>query len=155
LTHHAVKQYCAEKVLGKGKGKYYRYLILGDDSLDTNKDVHNKYIDVMKRLGMSISLSKCTQSEQGSTEFAKRLFLNKVEVTGLPMTLLEEVLAKPEQFIELVRIARERGYSDVCITPGLSHLLTKHRNGKLVADLLSLPETVSGMRPIMDVKPGS
>lgn len=129
--------------------------MLGDDSLDTNVEVHNMYLDVMTRLGVSTSLSKCTRSEFGSAEFAKRLFLNKVEVTGLPMTLLEEVQTKPEQFLELVRIAREREYDDNYLAPGLSILLKTHRSGALVADILSLPETTSGMRPIMSVKPDS
>jgi hypothetical protein len=157
ITHHAVKQYCAEQVFGNKSNKYkkYKYLMLGDDSLDSNKEVYFKYLDVMTRLGVSTSLSKCTQSEDSSAEFAKRLFLNETEVTGLPITLLEEIRTKPEQFLELIRIARERGYADEYLAPGVDCLLVNHRNGKLIADILSLPEPTSGIHPLLDAKPDS
>lgn len=151
FTHHAVKAYCAHKC---GRNKY-KYLILGDDSLDTNKEVYKYYLDVMTRLGVSTSLSKCTQSENGSAEFAKRLFFNKIEVTGLPVDLLTELHARPEQFIELVRIARERGYEDKVFAPGVEVLASKNKSSKMIADILALPESATGMPPLLEVKPGS
>jgi len=149
MTHHAVKHWCAYK-LGI---KYYKYLILGDDTLDSSKEVYEKYTDTIRRLGVSISLSKCTQSESGSAEFAKRHFRKGVEVTGLPVHLLDTVRSKPEQFLELVRICRERGYEDKFLGPSLDLLLSDHKNGKMVADMLSLPEQVLGMPPLLEVKP--
>jgi hypothetical protein len=151
MTHHAVKQWCAYKV---GK-KSYKYLILGDDTLDTSEEVYKMYTDTIRRLGVSISVSKCTQSYSADAEFAKRLFRNHEEVTGLPITLLETVRGKPEQFIELARIMRERGYEDKYLGPSLDLLLSNHANGKLVADMLSLPEKVLGMPPFMEVKPNT
>jgi hypothetical protein len=151
MTHHAVKQWCAYKV---GK-KSYKYLILGDDTLDTSEEVYKMYTDTIRRLGVSISISKCTQSYSADAEFAKRLFRNHEEVTGLPITLLETVRGKPEQFIELARIMRERGYEDKYLGPSLDLLLSNHANGKLVADMLSLPEKVLGMPPFLEVKPNT
>jgi len=151
FTHHAVKAYCAHKC---GR-KRYNYLILGDDSLDTDKEVYLYYLDVMTRLGVSTSLSKCTQSEQGNAEFAKRLFFNNVEITGLPVDLLTELHAHPEQFIELVRIARERGYEDKVFAPGVEFLSKRNNNSKMIADILALPESATGMPPLLEVKPGS
>lgn len=144
LTHHAVKLWCANKL-----GIKHKYLILGDDTLDSNREVHNLYTETIKRLGVSISLSKCTQSESGSTEFAKRHFLNHIEVTGLPVHLMEEVLQMPEQLLELVRLCRERGYEDEFLGPSFSLLISKHKNAKLLADMLSLPESVLGMPPLL------
>jgi len=151
LCHHAVKQWCAYK-LGI---KSYKYLILGDDTLDSSEEVYKLYTDTIRRLGVSISLSKCTQSKDGSAEFAKRHFRNHVEVTGLPVHLLESVQDKPEQFLELVRISRERGYEDKFLGPSLDLLLSNHKNGKMIADMLSLPDKVLGMPPLLEVKPGT
>jgi len=151
LTHHAVKQWCAYK-LGI---KNYNYLILGDDTLDSNSRVYKLYLETIQRLGVSISLSKCTQSESGSTEFAKRLFLKGQEVTGLPVFLIEEIRTKPEQTLEFVRLMRERGYEDDYLGPALVSLLSNHKSGKMIADMLSLPESVTGMPPLLEVKPES
>lgn len=151
LTHHAVKQWCAYKV---GVPRY-KYLILGDDTIDSSKEVYEKYIDTINRLGVSISHAKCTRSESGYAEFAKRLFTDKDEVTGLPVILLESVQSKPEQVLELVRICRERGYEDSFLGPSLDSYLQHHINGKMIADMLSLPESVLGMPPLLEVKPGS
>jgi hypothetical protein len=150
-THHAVKAWCAHK-LGKPN---YKYMILGDDTLDSCKDVYDLYIDTIKKLGVSISLSKCTQSENGNTEFAKRIFIQHVEVTGLPINLLEELYTKPEQFIELIRICRERGYKDEYLVPGVLSILKYHKNGKLISDILSLPLSISGTPPLLEANAGS
>jgi len=151
LTHHAVKQWCASQV---GVNNY-KYLILGDDTLDTNKLVYQKYIETIDKLGVSISLAKSTQSENGYAEFAKRLFVNCHEVTGLPVHILEDVRTKPEQALEFVKICRERGYEDKYLGPSLVLYLESHNKGKMVADMLSLPESVTGMPPLLEVKPGS
>jgi len=153
LTHHAVKQWCAYKV--RKPGYLNKYLILGDDTLDSSKEVYEKYIDTINRLGVSISHAKSTRSEQGNTEFAKRLFRHSEEVTGLPVHLLETVYQNPEQVLELVRICRERGYEDSFLGPSLSLLLTRLNLGKSVTDMLSLPESVLGMPPLLEATPGS
>jgi hypothetical protein len=149
--HHAVKQWCAYKVGIKS----YKYLILGDDTLDSSKEVYELYTDTIRKLGVSISLSKCTESEDGSAEFAKRHFRKQVEVTGLPVHLLETVHESPEQFLELVKISCERGYEGKILAPSMARLLAGHKCGKLVSDMLSLPETVLGMPPLLEVKPGT
>jgi hypothetical protein len=151
-THHAVKQWCAHQL---GVGKKYKYLMLGDDSLDTCPKVHKLYLETMNLLGVSTSTAKCTQSELGSAEFAKRLFLHSEEVTGLPITILDEVMTKPEQFLELLRICRERGYNDSSLIPGFTKLATRHKSAKLLTDLLSLPESITGTPPLTEVNTGS
>jgi hypothetical protein len=151
FTHHCVKQYCAH-VIGI---RDYKYILLGDDSLDTNIEVHKMYLDVMTRLGVSISLSKCTQSETACAEFAKRLFLHGEEITGLPVDLIAELDYKPEQFIELVRIGRERGYTDTELAPGIHIVASKHKNAKILLDILALPESATDKPPLLEVMPGS
>jgi len=150
FTHHVVKAWCAQQC-GIRNSKSYKYLILGDDTLDSRLDVYEKYIQTIKDLGVSISVSKCTQSEDSYAEFAKRLFTPEGEVTGLPVHLLNGLNSNPEQVLELVRICRSRGYEDIVLGPALEVLLTKGFISKprLVADILSLPETVASAPPLL------
>jgi hypothetical protein len=149
FTHHAVKSWCAHK-LGKTK---YKYLVLGDDCLDSDIEVHKLYLDTITKLGVSVSLSKCTSSESACAEFAKRHFTHGVEVTGLPVDLLQELPNKPEQFIELIRICRERGYKDSSLAPGIQVLVSKNKSSKILSDVLALPQVVSGIPPLLGAKP--
>jgi len=151
LTHHAVKQYCANKV----KVRNYKYLILGDDTLDTSKEVYKEYTNVISRLGVTLSSSKCTQSEQGYTEFAKRLFINQHEVTGYPVNILKDARTKPEQILQFVKMARERGYEDSFLRPTLVCFLSTHKQGKEISDMLSLPQQVTSTAPLLGVVDGS
>lgn len=153
-AHHLVKQWCAHKVLGKYKN--YRYLILGDDCIDSNHEVYTKYLETIQDLGISISLSKCTQSQQGNAEFAKRLFTPSGEVTGIPVDLLEGISKKPEQFIELVRILRNRGYSDGFISPRVADLIAKmpRKVRQTITFALSASEEYLGMPPLVFTREG-
>lgn len=110
------------------------------------------YIKTIADLGVSISTSKCTQSENSYAEFAKRLFTPDGEVTGLPVHLLNGLKSNPEQVLELVRICRSRGYEDSVLGPSLEVLLSKGfiSEPKMVADILSLPEILSGAPPLLE-----
>jgi len=146
IAHHGVTKYCAFLC----KERQYKYLILGDDSLDTSLQVYNKRLEVMKGLGVTINLSKCTQSESGFAEFAKRLFNSQGEVTGIPVPLLEGISRKPEQLIELIRLARERGYQDTDITPGIRFILSRmpKKISDLATSILQLPERITSSLPL-------
>lgn len=117
--------------------------------------MYDKYIDTINKLGVSVSHAKCTSSELGYAEFAKRHFSPLGEVTGLPVHLLKDIPTKPEQALEFVRICRERGYEDSFLGPTLGLFLSAHNKGKEISDMLSLPESVTGMPPLLEVKPGS
>jgi len=151
FTHHAVKAYCAYKCRIKG----YKYLILGDDTLDTNETVYKKYLKVIKELGVSISVSKCTSSKLGYTEFAKRLFTPKGEITGLPVHILSGIKSQPEQVLELVRLCIQRGYSKEELVPGVRALVERSKESVMLADILSLPKHILGMEPLWEPKPGT
>jgi len=154
LCHHAVKHYCAYKILGRGALKY-RYLILGDDTCDSNEDVYKFYKQTISSLGVSISTRKCTTSQKSNVEFAKRLFKSHTEVTGLPVDLMVDIDKFPEQILELLRIAVSRGYEPSYLSPGLLVVVEKHKNAKQLRDILSLPVIVTGMPPILEGKPDS
>lgn len=151
FTHHAVKAFCAYKCRVRG----YKYLILGDDTLDTNETVYKKYLKVIQELGVSISASKCTSSRNGYAEFAKRLFTPKGEVTGLPVHILNGIDSHPEQVLELVRLCIQRGYSKEKLVPGIRALVKRSKESAMLADILSLPEHILGMEPLWEPTPGS
>jgi len=154
FTHHAVKQWCATRTYPKITK--YKYLVLGDDSVDSDSRIYLEYLRVIQTIGVSINPGKCTQSQKGYAEFAKRLFTPECEITGLPVHLLQEVPRKPESFIELIRILRNRGYSENQIEPGVRSLLSKmpKKVSKVVLFVLSAPEELLGMPPLVFTSSG-
>jgi len=151
FTHHAVKAFCAHKL----NVRKYKYLVLGDDCMDTNAKVYDLYIETIQSLGVSVSRGKCTSSERGYAEFAKRLFTPEGEVTGIPVDLLHGIHKHPEQFIELVRILRNRGYKDTTLAPGVQVLLSTNTfKGvrETVVRVLSSSEELLGMPPLFIAK---
>jgi len=57
----------------------------------------------MEMLGVNINLSKSLISQQGSCEFAKRLYANGVDVSPLGPKSLLQFIASPQHFAEVVR----------------------------------------------------
>lgn len=151
FTHHVVKRYCAFKLSIKD----YKYLILGDDTLDSNKEVYDYYTSVIESLGVSISNSKCTQSKHGYAEFAKRLFIPDEEITGLPVHILVGTNRQPEQFLELYRICISRGYTIEYLAPCFDKLVSMNKDSKMLIDILALPKHITGLDPLWDPRPGT
>jgi hypothetical protein len=69
LSHHVIIQYSA--ILAGHKG-YINYAVLGDDGLINNDPIAHAYVEVMKLLGLQISMGKSVVSTR-FTEFAKKL----------------------------------------------------------------------------------
>jgi hypothetical protein len=133
------------------KGKY-PYILLGDDCLDTNEHVYHEYLNIMNLLGVSVSPSKCTVSNNAFAEFAKRLFSPKGEITGLPVDLLLGCYRRPESLLEVIRLMRLRGYLDNNIRPGVLAFLESwpKRTKKLMYLVLSSPSIVTGAPPLLE-----
>jgi len=87
LTHHYIIFYCC-KVLGLD-WKSLPYALLGDDIVIGNKDVGDLYMKVIKDLGLTYSPLKTHKSER-FFEFAKRYYLDGVEITPFPFSALKE-----------------------------------------------------------------
>jgi hypothetical protein len=81
LTHHLVV-YWASKL--SKIDNFDRYILLGDDIVINNDKVARKYISIMTKLGVDISLQK-THVSKNTYEFAKRWYHHRVEITGLPL----------------------------------------------------------------------
>jgi len=121
LTHHAVVEYLAQKLRIHNISN--KYIMLGDDLVLSNKVLYIKYKDVMTKLGLSISTPKCTISQEGYAEFAKRLFTPKGEITGFPVNQTLEGIKDIVQFIGLIKTLDHRGYSYTSHPSLSNHLL--------------------------------
>lgn len=85
LCHHIIIQYAASQV---GKPIWFEdYYILGDDTVIFNKDVAEKYKEVINSLGVDISMEKSLISYD-TFEFAKRLFSRGEELTAFPLAAI-------------------------------------------------------------------
>jgi hypothetical protein len=150
FTHHAFIEWCAHLA---GINRFRGYLVLGDDNICNNSIVASKYKEMLTKIGVPISLSKCTSSNLGYAEMAKRLFTPEGEITGIPVTILKGIRKNPDQFIELVRIMRERNYSDTDVVPAVQALCQTCRNKNDILLVLTLPEEISGIRPLNGLEP--
>jgi len=81
LTHHLVVAWSAHLC---GKENFDQYIILGDDIVIKDNKVANKYITLMSRLGVDISLNK-THVSNDTYEFAKRWIKGGREISGLSL----------------------------------------------------------------------
>lgn len=90
LTHHALVQYAAFRVL-KQPGWFLLYAVLGDDVVIADRRVAQEYLKVMASIGVEIGLAKSLVSNQGSLEFAKRTWINGRDAT--PVSLAEMLVA--------------------------------------------------------------
>lgn len=71
-------QYCSPKRVWED-----RYEILGDDIVIFDKDLAETYLKVMESLGVDINISKSINSSLQGFEFAKRTFINGVNVSAI------------------------------------------------------------------------
>jgi len=75
LAHHALVEYCAEKVLTLKEIRVFRekgYCVLGDDVVIFHEQVYNKYLETCHLLGIDLNSNKSTASNH-ACEFAKQL----------------------------------------------------------------------------------
>lgn len=99
LTHHYLIYYCC-KVLGK-IWKSLPYALLGDDIVIGDRDVGEKYLEVIKELGLEYSDLKTHKSEN-FFEFAKRLLLDGKEITPFSISALSVSEKSATQFTTLL-----------------------------------------------------
>lgn len=81
LTHHLIVQYCAG---APSSGKWFdRYALLGDDIVIANKQVAERYLELMSQIGVKISIPKSLVSPIGAAEFAKRFRVGRVDLSPI------------------------------------------------------------------------
>jgi len=83
LTHHAMVQFCAYRA---GHTKWFDlYAVLGDDIVIADNRVALKYRALCRYLGVEIGLNKSLVSKGKTLEFAKKLFFQGEDISGLPI----------------------------------------------------------------------
>jgi len=84
LTHHIFIRWCANDPY------YSNYVILGDDVAIMDEQVATVYRDRMEKCGVKINMSKgfISKGTKIYGEFAKRIFLNEDELSGIPIDLI-------------------------------------------------------------------
>lgn len=82
FVHHAMIQFSAHRA--GIKGWFALYAVLGDDVVIADDRVAAKYRALCRLLGVEIGLAKSLVSTGRTLEFAKRLFFNGEDISGLP-----------------------------------------------------------------------
>lgn len=83
LTHHAMVQWAAH--MEGIEGWFDLYAVLGDDIIIAHDGVAKRYVTICEWFGVSIGLPKSLISSGKTCEFAKKLFVNGEDCSGLPM----------------------------------------------------------------------
>lgn len=84
LLNHFLVRFAAHKV---GINKFQDYLVLGDDVVIASKEVAERYISIMKDIGVDISLSKrvVPTKDHSGVEFASQYICNDINFSPLPV----------------------------------------------------------------------
>lgn len=135
LAHHYVVYYCLRE--SGLNWKNYNYCLLGDDIVLTNKRVGEIYFQVMKELGVEISLEKTHRSNY-LFEFAKRYFyrsnseLKFSEITPFPVSSLKETSKRFYTLtLNLVECEGKSWVSgDIPLAVHAYHKIIKHHKAK-------------------------
>jgi hypothetical protein len=119
VTHHYVVYYCCRQ-LGKS-WKQVPYVLLGDDIVIADQEVASLYKEVIQDLGVDFSAPKSYISNR-MFEFAKRIFVNEVEVSPFPISGLEEVSKKYYLLTQFFIEVEKKGWISFCGVPAMVDL---------------------------------
>jgi hypothetical protein len=114
LSHHVMVRIAAMKV---GNPYFTNYALLGDDIVIGDANVAREYLAIMKSLGVDISESKSHTSDR-MFEFAKRWYLDKIEITGAQINAF---IASKKWFLvvnEYKNLCIKWGFNDFEAEPG-------------------------------------
>lgn len=103
LAHHYVVFYCCMETGVDWHS--LKYALLGDDIVIGDRTVGEKYVQVIRSLGVEVSEAK-THISSNFYEFAKRLVLNDQEISPFPFSALRE---QGSRYYLLVNLLMECG----------------------------------------------
>jgi uncharacterized protein (DUF2344 family) len=111
LTHHMVIEYCAHL---EGIKTFRDYAVLGDDVCIWDRRVAHRYESIMGDLDVSINHDKSVIGSKAThrVEFAKRIFIHGVEVSGLKYDLIKSSRTLAG-YIEMMNMVIRRGWVPV------------------------------------------
>lgn len=94
LTHHFIVQVAAWRIGYPKTRLFTKYAVLGDDIVIGQRNVALSYLQILQMLGVKVGLHKSIISLNGTgIEFAKRTFLNKVDVSPVSLKELSVALS--------------------------------------------------------------
>jgi len=106
ITHHYLLQFCSFKK-DKTFGWYENYEILGDDLVIFDSDVATEYLELMRKLGLEINLSKSISSSSKPVfEFAKRTVVFGSNVSGLSVKQLISATSIGSRIANIIYFAK-------------------------------------------------
>ena len=117
LVHHVL----VWTAFGSRKAALGNYLLLGDDIVIFEEKPYYNYCAIMDTLGVPITHGISTMG----FEFAKRIFIQGVEVTGAYSAALTNNMNEPELFVTEWGKLRLRGYKIGIDLPGTFRSLLK------------------------------
>lgn len=110
FTHHALIEYLAHL---EGFHAFRDYAVLGDDVVIWNETVASKYIEFLDNHEIKWSPEKTISSDADNirVEFAKRLFLNGIEITPLNPRVILAASKSLYDLPQLLDVLEGRGWS--------------------------------------------
>jgi len=124
LAHHYIFYYISVKL--KIPFKNLKYVLLGDDVLIGDSEVVNQYLEIMRKLGVEIQLTKSHISPH-FCEFAKRLIYRGVEITPFPYSSLRNSMKSCDLMTALLLQEKDKGWNFI-IEESISDFLGRVRN---------------------------
>jgi hypothetical protein len=110
LTHHLMVQFSAYRA--GIEGWFTLYAVLGDDIVIADYRVAKKYRALCRLLGVEIGLNKSLVSKGRTLEFAKRLFFQGVDISGLPLKFWAAAQSNSGVACALISQVREGTFSN-------------------------------------------
>jgi len=107
VAHHYVIYYCCRQ-LGLD-WKSVKYALLGDDIVIADKQLGERYHEVISSLGLEVSSLKTHKSKQ-FLEFAKRLMYKSNEITPFPISALKESQKRYYLLVNLLLEQERKGW---------------------------------------------
>ena len=141
LTHHFLVQLSARRA---GAREWFtKYAVLGDDVLIWDRHVVHQYLELMKELGVGISMHKSLVSNNGTFEYAKRFIAKGVDCTPLPLREAAAAISSLDALLLLVnKFRRDWRPADVLAFLGKGYKVrgslskTLRRQSRVVARVL-------------------
>nr|QDW65418.1 putative RNA-dependent RNA polymerase [Rhizoctonia solani mitovirus 28] len=154
FTHHVIVQMAAYKA---GLDKFKEYVILGDDIMIANKAVSEQYLQLMKDFGLEISIHKSIVNtvdnrKQAIAEICKRLYLDGVEITSLPINLMANAIENQDMIYQLQNEMQKKGmiYEPSNFPSFIAGLITNQESFNRIALYNGLPTFIGGItQPII------
>jgi len=148
LTHHAIVEYAAFK---EGFPAFRDYYMLGDDVVILDTKVADRYLKLMKEIGVEISMPKSfvslAKDQNHISEFAKRIMINGVDLSPIPTKLLSEAMEDIFMFPSFIKKLRDL---DRGLTPRQETRICSSLYGyipKAITLIMTAPKDVTGVEP--------